>query len=94
MQKVQQAVKSKGGMVLGIALQGDKISTLKDFQARNKTHYPIAIDTQNKFGRFIEGIPLTIVVDHKGIVQEVHDGFDVKAMAQLKTNYLKLLNAK
>jgi len=89
---VYQSVKSKGGMVLGIALQGDSVSSVQDFQERNKTSYPIAMDTQNKFGKFIEGIPLTIVVDRKGTIREVHDGFDAKTTVQLKGPYLKLLS--
>ena len=70
------------------------MAALKDFQARHKTNYPIAIDTQNKFGKFIEGIPLTIVVDNKGTIREVHNGFDEKTTAQLKARYLKLLSGK
>lgn len=80
--------------MLGIALQGDTISDLKKFQARHKASYPIAVDVQNKFGGWIEGIPLTIVVDNKGMVREVHDGFDAKTTGQLKIRYLKLLNAR
>lgn len=94
MQKVHQTVKNKQGLVLGIALQGDTPATIKQFRTRNKVNYPIAIDAGNKFGRFIEGIPLTVVVDRKGIIKEVHDGFDVKTNAQLKTRYLKLLGGK
>lgn len=81
-------------MVLGIALQGDTAGAIKQFRTRNKVSYPIAIDGGNKFGRFIEGIPLTVVVDRKGIIQEVHDGFDVKTNARLKARYLKLLSGK
>lgn len=94
MQKVQQAVKSKGGMVLGVALQGDTVSALKEFQKRNKTSYPIAIDTKNKFGAYLEGIPLTIVVDRNGIIREVRGGFEADEMAPLKNRYLKLLSGK
>lgn len=91
---VHQAVKSKGGLVLGIALQGDTTTALRDFQKRNKTTYPIVLDTKNKFGKFIEGIPLTIVVDRKGVVREVHDGFEEKVTAKLKSRYLNLLSSK
>ena len=94
MQKVQQAVKSKKGMVLGIALQGDTLTAIKQFRIRNKVNYPIAIDARNKFGPFIEGIPFTILVDRRGVVQQTHDGFDNKANAQLKMRYLKLLSGK
>ena len=91
---MQQTVKSKGGLVFGIALQGDSVTALNDFQARNKTNYPILLDAPNKFGKFIEGIPLTLVIDKKGIVREVHNGFDGKATAQLKNRYLEFLSGK
>ena len=94
MQKVQQAVKSKKGMVLGIALQGDTPASIKQFRLRNKVNYPVAIDAGNKFGPFIEAIPLTVLVDRKGIVQEASSSFDAKASARLKARYLKLLSGR
>jgi peroxiredoxin len=94
LQKVHQTVKNKQGFVLGIALQGDTPTAIKQFRARNKVNYPIAIDAGNKFGRFIEGIPLTVVVDRKGIIKEVHEDFDAKTNAQLKARYLKLLGGR
>jgi peroxiredoxin len=94
LQKVQQSVKGKGGMVLGIALQGDTVETIKQFRVRNKVNYPVAIDTHNKFGPFIEAIPITVLVDRKGIIQEASSSFDAKANAWLKARYLKLLSGK
>ena len=90
MQKVHQEAAKKGGMVLGVAMQGDSVAALKQFRQRNKVNYPLAIDAQGKLGRHVEEIPLTVIVDRNGIIRYMN-GFDEKAMSAHKTAFLKML---
>jgi peroxiredoxin len=93
LQKVHQEAAKKGGLVLGVALKGDTVASLRQFRQRNKVNYPLAIDAHGRLGRHIEGIPFTIIVDRNGVIRHAH-GYDPKAMPAQKAAFLKMLSSR
>ena len=92
MQKVYQQFRNRGGVVIGIALDGDTVAALKQFQSRNKTNYPIAIDRGGKvFGQFDEGIPFSVLLDRNGTIRIMHAGYEPVSFAAHKKRFAALL---
>ena len=92
MQKVYQQHKNRGGVVVGIALDGDSKDSLKKFQTRNKTSYPIAIDKDNRvFEKFALSIPAVVLVDRNGVIRYMEDGYTPAAFARAKSRFASLV---
>ena len=95
LQKLHQEVRNRGGVVIGLALDGDSVASLKQFQRRNKTSYPIAIDQGGKnFDRFDLGIPSTVLRDRNGVIRLVHEGYEPASFAATKRRFIALLPPK
>ncbi|MBV9469742.1 MAG: TlpA family protein disulfide reductase [Abitibacteriaceae bacterium] len=90
-QKVYQQSKNRAGL-LGIAVNGDTVSDLKEFQARHKVNYPIAIDASDRlFGRFDVAFPSTVLVDRNGVIRLVEEGFVAQEFPKTQARFAALM---
>jgi peroxiredoxin len=93
LQKVYQQYKNRGGVVLGLSIDPDTVASLKKFQGRNKTAYPIAIDKGGKvFNHFNMGIPSGVLIDRSGVIRLVHEGYEPASFAGVKRSFAALLS--
>jgi peroxiredoxin len=94
LQKVYQQFRNRGGAVIGLSIDPDTVASLKKFQSRNKTSYPIAIDKGGKvFGNFNMGIPSGVLMDRNGVIRLVHEGYEPASFAVVRQRFAALLPA-
>ena len=92
LQKLYQRYKGQGA-VLGLAVEGDTVPSLKEFRARNKATYPIAIDAgHHVFGHFELGFPSTVLVDRSGTIRFIEEGFMPAQFAATQKKFLGLMS--
>lgn len=91
LQKVYQQYKGRGA-VLGLGVEGDTVPSLKEFQARHKATYPIAIDAGNRvFGHFELAFPSTVLVDRNGTIRYIEEGFMPAQFALTQKKFVGLM---
>ncbi len=87
-----EANKSKGLEILGLSVDDMTPAKLQPFVVRAKINYPIALATPNIAEAFQPGpyIPVTIVIDKKGILRHRHVGqMDKETLIHLFEEYNK-----
>ena len=93
---------SKGLKVIGVAID-EKKGTVESFAKTNKINYTVALDPQaEKVGKSysVRGIPVTYIIDKKGVIRYVHSGFPrdpedaKKEAAKIESEVKTLLNQK
>ena len=74
--KVYEQYKSKGLVIIGIALDEDGWTKVKPFVSENKMTYPIVLGTPEVVQRYggISGIPTTFAVDTNGYIAAMQVG--------------------
>ncbi len=74
--KLAKAYSEKGVVVCAVN-QSEDADTIKQFLREKKLDLAVALDTDGEVGQEygLQGIPHTVVIDKKGIVQAVHSGF-------------------
>ena len=78
-----------------MAVADDEVPSLKEFKARNKVTYPIAVDQGDRlFNRFNMGIPSTVLIDTQGVIRHIEAVYTPKNFALAKARYIKLLPKK
>lgn len=93
LQKVYQQYKGRGA-VLGLAVEGDTVPSLKEFQTRHKATYPVAIDAGNRvFGHFELSFPSTVLVDRGGTIRFIEEGFMPAKFAVAQQKFAGLMTA-
>jgi len=91
LQKVYQQFRNRGGAVIGLSIDPDSVASLKKFQSRHKTNYPIAIDKGGKvFNNFSMGIPSGVLIDRNGVIRLVHEGYEPASFAGVKRRFAAL----
>lgn len=76
----------KGLKIIGVAIDEDK-KVVETFAKNQKINYTIALDPQaQKVGRSygVRGIPVTYIIDKKGVIRFVHSGFPKDPAEQKK----------
>ncbi|RPI06146.1 MAG: TlpA family protein disulfide reductase [Ignavibacteriae bacterium] len=84
--KVYDAKKSKGLVIVGIALDEEGWSKVKPFVEKNKINYPVVLGTMEVVQQYggIDGIPTTFIVDKKGNIVDTQVGMMSKSMLEQK----------
>lgn len=92
LQKVYQQYKTHGANVIGVAVDGDEVASLKQFRTQHKVNYPITLDTGNRvFGHFNLSFPAIILIDRKGVIRLIEEGFEPKKFAATQGHFAVLL---
>ena len=88
--KVYKTYKSKGLIIIGIALDEDGWSQVKPFVDKNKISYSIVLGTAEVVQQYggINGIPTTFIVDKKGNVIDNQVGMLTKEILEQKIKLL------
>jgi len=75
LQRLYQAYASRNVVVLGVD-QGESAARVRAFAQSLGIHYPLLVDREQRYGRVYAalGLPTTIVVDSRGIVERAFDG--------------------
>lgn len=91
---------SKGLKIIGVAIDEDK-KAVESFAKNQKINYTIALDPQaQKVGKSygVRGIPVTYIIDKKGVIRYVHSGFprdpdeQKKEVAKIESEIKSLLD--
>lgn len=75
--KLHKDYANKGVKIIGVAID-EKKDTVASFAKEQKINYTIALDPKaEKIGKSygVTGIPVTYIIDKKGIIRYVHSGF-------------------
>jgi peroxiredoxin len=93
LQKISEAVKGRGGVVVGIAMGNDRESGVVRFRDRHRVTYAIVFDREDRFDSERTEVPSSVLVDRDGIVRWKEDGYDPEIFAALEKKYRALLAA-
>jgi thiol-disulfide isomerase/thioredoxin len=74
--KWQREYKSKGLQVIGVTYPPEELAEVREFIKSIKVNYPIALGEERTKALFDKGeiLPVTIVIDKKGMIREVIQG--------------------
>jgi thiol-disulfide isomerase/thioredoxin len=74
--KWQREYKSRGLQVIGITYPPEELAEVREFIKSIKVNYPIALGEEQTKAVFDKGetLPVTVVIDKKGIIREVIQG--------------------
>ena len=74
--KWQRQYKSKGLQVIGVTYPPEELAEVREFIKSIKVNYPIALGEEQTKALFDKGeiLPVTIVIDKKGMIREVIQG--------------------
>jgi peroxiredoxin len=74
--KWQREYKSNGLQVIGVTYPPEELAEVRDFIKSIKVNYPIALGEEQTKALFDKGeiLPVTIVIDKKGMIREVIQG--------------------
>ena len=80
-------------VVAGICSDPENIDTLKEVTETLKIEYPVLLDKgQTVTGKYkVSAFPTTIIIDQKGIVSFIREGYNPAIASQLKTKISSLL---
>ena len=92
-EKLYQENKSRGFLVLGLALDDDKAESLK-FLSQRKVSFPIIFDEGNHFRKLwqVPSLPITIWINPQGEVVEVKKGFRKSDQSRIQQQLKGYLN--
>jgi peroxiredoxin len=91
LQKLSEKVRGRGGIVVGIAMANDGLEGVVKFRRRNRVDYPIAFDREDRFDKETTEVPSAVLVDRKGVVRWLEEGFDPESFAALEKKFFELL---
>ena len=79
-------------VVAGICSDPENIDTLKEVTETLKIEYPVLLDKgQTVTGKYkVSAFPTTIIIDQKGIVSFIREGYNSSIASQLKTKISSL----
>jgi thiol-disulfide isomerase/thioredoxin len=74
--KWQREYKSRGLQIIGITYPPEELAEVREFIKSTKVNYPIALGEEQTKAIFDKGetLPITVVIDKKGVVREVIQG--------------------
>jgi thiol-disulfide isomerase/thioredoxin len=74
--KMQRQYRNKGLQIVGITYPPQKLSEVQSFVRKLGVNYPVVIGTKETKTLFTssETLPVTIVIDRKGVVRDVIEG--------------------
>jgi thiol-disulfide isomerase/thioredoxin len=74
--KWQREYKSKGLQVIGVTYPPEELAEARKFTKSIKVNYPVALGDEQTKAMFDEGetLPVTVVIDKKGMIREVIQG--------------------
>jgi hypothetical protein len=74
--KWQREYKSQGLQVIGVTYPPEELAEVLEFIKSIKVNYPIALGDEQTKARFDGGetLPVTVVIDKKGVICEVIQG--------------------
>jgi thiol-disulfide isomerase/thioredoxin len=75
--QLQSKFEKDGLVIVGVSVDEGGVDLVKQFVADKKINYPVALvqpGLAEGFGNF-EGIPTTFVVDRKGMIRLMHQGY-------------------
>jgi thiol-disulfide isomerase/thioredoxin len=74
--KWQREYKSKGLQVIGVTYPPEELTEAREFIKSIKVNYPVALGEEQTKAMFDNGenLPVTVVIDKKGMVREVIQG--------------------
>jgi thiol-disulfide isomerase/thioredoxin len=74
--KWQREYKSKGLQVIGVTYPPTELTEAREFIKTIKVNYPVALGDEQTKAMFDKGetLPVTVVIDKKGMVREVIQG--------------------
>jgi len=74
--KWQREYKSKGLQVIGVTYPPEELAEARGFIKSIKVNYPVALGAEQTKAMFDEGetLPVTVVIDKKGMIREVIQG--------------------
>jgi peroxiredoxin len=75
LQRLYSSNASRGLVIVGVD-QGESASRARNFAQALGVHYPIWIDSDQRYGRAYSalGLPTTIIVDRRGFIVKGFDG--------------------
>ena len=91
LQKLSEAVRPSGGLVLGIAMGNDRREGVEKFRSRHGVTYPLSFDGEDRFDSEATEVPSTVLVDRHGIVRWMEEGYDEETFAGLERRFRALL---
>jgi peroxiredoxin len=91
LQKLSEKVRGRGGVVVAVAMANDGREGVEKFRRRHGVTYPIAFDQEDRFDSETTEVPSTVLVDRKGVVRWLEEGYDPETFAALERRYLDLL---
>lgn len=74
--KWQREYKSKGLQVIGVTYPPEELAEVREFIKSVKVNYPVALGGEQTKAMFDKGenLPITVVIDKKGMIREVIQG--------------------
>ena len=74
--KWQREYKGKGLQVIGVTYPPEGLAEVREFIKSIKVNYPVALGDEQTKAMFDEGetLPVTVVIDKKGMIREVIQG--------------------
>jgi len=74
--KWQRKYKSQGLQVIGVTYPPEELAEVREFIKRVEVNYPVALGEEQTKAMFDKGenLPVTVVIDKKGMVREVIQG--------------------
>jgi peroxiredoxin len=74
--KWQREYKGKGLQVIGVTYPPEELAEVREFIKSIKVNYPVALGEEQTKAMFDEGeiLPVTVVIDKKGMIREVIQG--------------------
>jgi thiol-disulfide isomerase/thioredoxin len=74
--KWQREYKSRGLRVIGVTYPPEELAEVREFIKSVKVNYPVALGDERRKAIFDKGetLPVTVVIDKKGMVREVIQG--------------------
>ena len=74
--KWQRKYRDRGLQVIGVTYPPEELAEVRKFTKRIKVNYPIAVGKEETKAQFDKGetLPVTVVIDRKGIIREVIQG--------------------
>lgn len=74
--KWQRKYRGRGLQVIGVTYPPEELAEVRKFTKRIKVNYPIVIGKEETKAQFDKGdvLPVTVVIDRKGMIREVIQG--------------------
>jgi peroxiredoxin len=91
LQKLSESVRRRGGLVVGVAMANDSREGVEKFRRRHALTYPIAFDRDDRFDSETTDVPSTVLVDARGVVRWLEEGYDEESFAALERRFRALL---